>query len=111
MLTSILGTLPWVKWFMGGAIVLLAGSYLFPAAGAFLKPVFEALGKLGGWLIDTLQEGGKYVLKSAPALILIAFLSFVAYNVGLVRGITKYKEQVISDLHKDYKFIPKKKGK
>jgi hypothetical protein len=74
-----------------------------------LRPVGAALGKFVGWFITELREGAKYVFKSASALLFLVTACAVVWGVTHISTKQTTKVAVTKELHRDYKFIAKRK--
>ena len=90
-----------------GTIAYVALAILAPSVLNILTPWFGILADLVKKVLAVLWEGVLYLTKSVPACILCLCLVF-----GYGTYVKNHSKKVfVEQIHKDYKFVPKKKQK
>lgn len=89
-----------------GTVAYVALAVLAPSILDILKPWFGLVADLAKKLLAFLWEAFLYLSKSVPACILCLCIAF-----GYGTYVKHHTKKVfVEQLHKDYKFIPKKKS-
>jgi len=114
----------WAGWLIGGsvltALVVAALAYAVGAQKAvelvvaLLQPSFAAVGRIAGeWITiawENFRDGAKVIGSSVKAMFALAVCCGLIAGLVYVPTVHKTTKKVTEKLHRDYRFVPRKKA-
>lgn len=88
----------------GVAVALMAALYFLPV----LQPVLKWFGDNTPVLLDVVKEAVSDIMDNAKTLVFVLACVAASYTFGFYSSYDVHKEQVVKELRKDFKFIPRR---